>query len=50
MREYDSAFFWLEDAKLANICYNTTAPNIGPYLINDNVIDFFVLDPTMNIM
>lgn len=29
MRDYDSAFFWLNDACLANICYNTTAPNIG---------------------
>ncbi len=29
MREYDSAFFWLEDSKMVNICYNTTAPNIG---------------------
>ena len=29
MRDYDSAFFWLNDARLANICYNTTAPNIG---------------------
>jgi len=29
MRDYDSAFFWLNDARMANICYNTTAPNIG---------------------
>ena len=29
MREFDSAFFWLDDARMANICYNTTAPNIG---------------------
>jgi predicted AAA+ superfamily ATPase len=29
MREFDSAFFWLDDARIANICYNTTAPNIG---------------------
>ena len=29
MREYDSAFFWLDDARIVNICYNTTAPNIG---------------------
>ncbi len=29
MRDYDDAFFWLGDAKLVNICYNTTAPNIG---------------------
>ena len=35
MREYDSAFFWLEDAKLVNICYNTTAPNIGLQLNED---------------
>lgn len=29
MRDYDAAFFWLEDSRLANICYNTTSPNIG---------------------
>ncbi|MBQ7622419.1 MAG: ATP-binding protein [Bacteroidales bacterium] len=38
MREYDSAFFWLEDAKLANICYNTTAPNIGLQLNEDRTV------------
>ena len=38
MREYDSAFFWLEDAKLANICYNTTAPNIGLQLNEDRTL------------
>lgn len=35
MREYDNAFFWLEDSKLINICYNTTAPNIGLRLNED---------------
>jgi predicted AAA+ superfamily ATPase len=35
MREYDSAFFWLDDAQIANICYNTTAPNIGLQLNED---------------
>ena len=35
MREYDSAFFWLEDSKMVNICYNTTAPNIGLQLNED---------------
>ena len=35
MREYDGAFFWLDDAKLVNICYNTTAPNIGLQLNED---------------
>ena len=35
MREYDSAFFWLDDARIANICYNTTAPSIGLQLNED---------------
>lgn len=38
MREYDSAFFWLEDAKIANVCYNTTAPNIGLHLNEDRTV------------
>ena len=38
MREYDSAFFWLEDSKMVNICYNTTAPNIGLQLNEDRTI------------
>lgn len=29
MREYDSAFFWLEDAELLNVCRNSTDPNVG---------------------
>lgn len=35
MRDYDNAFFWLGDAYLANIAYNTTAPNIGLGLNED---------------
>jgi len=35
MREYDGAFFWLSDAKIVNICYNSTAPNIGLKLNED---------------
>jgi len=29
MRDYETAFMWLADAKIVNCCYNTTAPNIG---------------------
>lgn len=29
MRDYESAFFWLADAGLANICFNSTDPNVG---------------------
>ena len=29
MREYDAAFFWLDDARLVNICRNATDPTVG---------------------
>lgn len=28
-REYESSFFWLSESRVVNICYNSTAPNIG---------------------
>lgn len=35
MRTYEEAFFWLEDARIANICYNATDPGIGLALSRD---------------
>ncbi len=29
MRDYEDSFFWLNDAKIINCCYNATEPNIG---------------------
>lgn len=29
MRDYEDAFFWLQDARIANFCFNTTEPAIG---------------------
>lgn len=29
MRDYDSAFLWLKDAMIVNMCFNTTEPTIG---------------------
>ena len=29
LRDYEDALFWLDDAMIANICYNSTEPNIG---------------------
>ena len=37
MRDYDSAFLWLSDARIINICYNATEPSIGLGLKRDNV-------------
>lgn len=28
-REYESSFFWLAESRVVNICYNSTAPDIG---------------------
>lgn len=35
-RDYESSFLWLEDSMIANICYNTTEPNIGLKLNRNN--------------
>lgn len=29
MRDYENAFFWLDDAMIVNICYSATEPSIG---------------------
>ena len=28
-REYESSFFWLAESRVVNVCYNSTAPDIG---------------------
>lgn len=34
-RDYETAFFWLDDAMIINSCYNTTEPNVGLNLNKD---------------
>jgi len=29
MRDYEEAFFWLEDARISNLCYASTDPIVG---------------------
>ncbi|WP_390599272.1 ATP-binding protein [Holdemania massiliensis] len=36
-RDYEDAFFWLSDAMIVNICYNSTTPNIGLKLNRDRM-------------
>lgn len=36
-RDYEDAFFWLSDAMIVNICYNSTDPNIGLKLNRDRM-------------
>ena len=36
-REYKDALFWLSDAMITNVCYNSTAPNIGLRLNMDRM-------------
>lgn len=37
MRDYEDALFWLDDARIVNTCYNSTAPNIGLKLNMDRL-------------
>lgn len=37
LRDYENAFFWLSDAMIANMCYNSTAPNVGLKLNMDRM-------------
>ena len=36
-RDYEDVIFWLSDAMIVNVCYNSTAPNIGLKLNMDRV-------------
>ena len=36
-RDYEDALFWLDDAMIVNMCYNSTAPNIGLKLNMDRM-------------
>lgn len=36
-RDYEDALFWLDDAMITNVCYNSTAPNIGLKLNMDRM-------------
>lgn len=44
-RDYDSAFLWLADAKVVNICLNSTEPNIGFRLTQEgNTLKCYMAD------
>lgn len=44
-RNYEGAFYWLDDAKLINIAYNTTEPNIGlGQRLDSNIFKAYLLD------
>ncbi len=36
-RDYENAIFWLDDAMIVNICYNSVAPNIGLRINRDHM-------------
>ena len=44
-RNYESSFLWLEDSMICNVCYNSTAPNIGIRLNRDrNTLKLYMGD------
>ncbi len=38
LRDYESSFAWLNDAGIINVCFNTTEPNIGLALNQENSV------------
>ena len=42
-RNYEEAFYWLDDACLINIAYNATEPNIGLGQNDSNFINFILI-------
>ena len=44
-RNYEGAFYWLNDAKLINIAYNSTEPNIGlGQRLDTNILKLYMMD------
>ena len=44
-RDYETAFFWLDDAMIINSCYNTIEPNVGLNLNKDtNTMKCYMAD------
>lgn len=44
-REYEDAFFWLNDANIVNLCFNTTEPSIGLRMNEDRTtLKCYLLD------
>lgn len=44
-RNFEGAFYWLEDARLINIVYNTTEPNIGlGQRLDSNSLKCYMMD------
>ena len=45
MRTYEDAFLWLRDAMVANVCYNSTEPNVGLAMSTDHTtLKCYLLD------
>ena len=45
MRDYDDAFLWLKDSRIANICYGSDEPNVGLKLnLNRTVLKCYMAD------
>lgn len=45
MRDYETSFFWLADAMIVNMAYNTTAPDIGLGInVEDSTLKCYMAD------
>lgn len=45
MRDYENAFFWLDESRVVNVCYQATEPSIGLNLNrNDSKFKLYMAD------
>ena len=44
MRSYETAFFWLDESRVANACYGVTAPEVGLPLMREDRFKLYMAD------
>ena len=44
MRNYESAFFWLDESRVVNVCYSVTAPEVGQNLLRGDRFKLYMGD------
>lgn len=44
MRSYENAFFWLQESRVVNACYNVTAPEVNLEMLRGDKFKLYVAD------
>lgn len=44
MRSYENAFFWLQESRVVNVCYNVTAPEVNLEMLKGDKFKLYLAD------